>query len=104
MGGGTEQLAADADAATIDRGPQAVTSGRGSPDRTIATRSTWSSSARGRPVKVRRTLGLLCDAIREGLLTIPLVSALADDLLKSRYRLPFEPGGFAEWCDRERLF
>ncbi|MFF3030811.1 hypothetical protein ACFVS7_07320 [Streptomyces rubiginosohelvolus] len=62
------------------------------------------AAARGRPVKVRRTLGLLCDAIREELLTIPLVSALADDLLRGQYRLPFEPGGFAEWCDREGLF
>ncbi|MEV1011313.1 hypothetical protein [Streptomyces sp. NPDC049881] len=63
-----------------------------------------ANAARGRPVTLRRTLGLLCDAIRAGLLTVPLVSALADDLLRSRYRLPFGPGGFAEWCDREGLF
>lgn len=43
-------------------------------------------------------------SIREELLTVPLVSALADDLLRDQYRLPFEPGGFAEWCDREGLF
>lgn len=58
--------------------------------------------SRGRVV-VRRTLGLLCDAIRAGLLTVPLVSALADDLLQGQYRLPFEPGGFADWCAREGI-
>jgi predicted nucleic acid-binding protein len=61
-------------------------------------------AARGRPVTLRRTLGLLCDAIHAGLLTVPLVSALADDLLEGQYRLPFRPGGFAEWCAREGLF
>lgn len=54
-------------------------------------------------VTVRRTLGLLCDAIRAGLLTVPLVSALADDLLASQYRLPFPSGGFAEWCTSQGL-
>lgn len=63
-----------------------------------------AEATRGRPVALRRTLGLLCDAIRAGLLTVPLVSALADDLLKTQYRLPFKPGGFAEWCAREGLF
>ncbi|WP_079038387.1 hypothetical protein [Streptomyces sp. NBRC 110028] len=61
------------------------------------------AASRGRPVILRRTLGLLCDAIRAGLLTVPLVSALADDLLTGQYRLPFKPGGFAEWCDREGI-
>ncbi|MFD4345604.1 hypothetical protein ACFWQ6_12175 [Streptomyces coelicoflavus] len=62
------------------------------------------AAARGRQVTVRRTLGLLCDAIHAGVLTVPLVSALADDLLASKYRLPFPPGGFADWCEREGLF
>lgn len=61
------------------------------------------AASRGR-VEVRRTLGLLCDAVRAGLLTVPLVSALADDLLEGQYRLPFRPGGFAEWCAREGIF
>ncbi|WP_165989841.1 hypothetical protein [Streptomyces sp. YIM 98790] len=61
-------------------------------------------AARGRPVTLRRTLALLCDAIHIGLLTVPLVSALADDLIAGKYRLPFPPGGFAEWCAREGLF
>ncbi|MFG1843691.1 MULTISPECIES: hypothetical protein [Micromonospora] len=61
------------------------------------------NAARGRNVEVRRTLGLLCDAIREGLLTVPLVSALADDLMRDSYRLPFGPGGFARWADENGL-
>jgi hypothetical protein len=56
-----------------------------------------------RNVEVRRTLGLLCDAIRQGLLTVPLVSAVADDLLENSYRLPFGPGGFANWAQEEGL-
>jgi predicted nucleic acid-binding protein len=43
------------------------------------------------------TLGLLCAAIDGGLLTVALVSALADDLISGRYRLPFAPGGFEKW-------
>ncbi|MEJ1110771.1 MULTISPECIES: hypothetical protein [unclassified Kribbella] len=60
-------------------------------------------AAQGRQVEVRGTLGLLCDAIRQGLLTVPLVSAVADDLLTHQYRLPFGPGGFARWADDEGL-
>ncbi|GAB3980850.1 hypothetical protein GCM10029978_080010 [Actinoallomurus acanthiterrae] len=56
-----------------------------------------------RDVEVRRTLGLLCDAIRQGLLTVPLVSAVADDLLENSYRLPFGLGGFANWAQQEGL-
>ncbi|MGP2436606.1 hypothetical protein [Streptomyces sp. JW3] len=63
-----------------------------------------ANAARARGLAVRRTLGLLCDAIRAGLLTVPLVSELADDLLAGDYRLPFKPGGCAEWCAREGLF
>lgn len=58
---------------------------------------------RGRNVTARRTLGLLCDAIRQGLLTVPLVSALADDLMQDSYRLPFGPGGFAKWAAEQGL-
>lgn len=54
-------------------------------------------------ITIRPTLALLCDAIREGLLTPPLVSALADDLLASQYRLPFEPGGFERWAAENDL-
>jgi predicted nucleic acid-binding protein len=59
--------------------------------------------AQGRKVHIRRTLGILCEAIRQKLLTVPLVSALADDLLENSYRLPFGPGGFARWAAEEGL-
>jgi predicted nucleic acid-binding protein len=54
-------------------------------------------------VRLRPTLALLCDAIRQDLLTVKLVSALADDLLISEYRLPFEPGGFERWATESDL-
>lgn len=49
-------------------------------------------------VRLQPTLALLCEAVRMGLLTTPLVAALADDLLASQYRLPFGPGGFEKWA------
>jgi len=49
-------------------------------------------------IRLRPTLALLCEAIRAGLLTVRLVSALADDLLADEYRLPFAPGDFARWA------
>jgi predicted nucleic acid-binding protein len=49
-------------------------------------------------VPLKPTLALLCEAIRGGLLTVQLVSALADDLLTDKYRLPFGPGDFARWA------
>lgn len=55
-------------------------------------------------VALRPTLALLCDAIREELLTLPLVSELADDLLASKYRLPFKPGGFETWAKENNMF
>lgn len=54
-------------------------------------------------VQLLPTLALLCEAIRDGLLTVALVSALADDLLASEYRLPFRPGGFKRWADENGL-
>ena len=50
-----------------------------------------------------RTLALLCDAIRRGLLTTSLVSNIADDLIATEYRLPFEPGRFIPWAIAEGL-
>ncbi|MEU8268288.1 hypothetical protein AB0B89_14090 [Sphaerisporangium sp. NPDC049002] len=49
-------------------------------------------------ISCRPTLALLCDAIRQGLLTAMLVGELADDLLSSEYHLPFGPGGFVAWA------
>jgi predicted nucleic acid-binding protein len=62
-----------------------------------------AKAGRSKGVTVRGTLALLCDAIRAGLLTVPLVSALADDLLVNEYRLPFQPGGFARWANDQGL-
>jgi predicted nucleic acid-binding protein len=61
------------------------------------------NAAKVRQVTVRRTLGLLCEAIQQELLTVPLVSALADDLLANHYRLPFGPGDFARWAEEKDL-
>lgn len=45
------------------------------------------------------TLGLLCEAIRAGLLTAALVGSLADHLIETKYHLPFLPGGFEAWAN-----
>jgi len=55
-------------------------------------------AAQERGIRLRPTLALMCDAIRDGLLTVLLVSALADDLLATSYRLPFAPGEFEKWA------
>lgn len=54
-------------------------------------------------MKVRRTLGLLCDAVRQGLLTRETISAVADDLVRSEYRVPFESGAFIRWAEEKGL-
>lgn len=55
-------------------------------------------AADARTVAYRPTLALLCEAIRLELLTVRLVSALADDLIAGQYRLPFGPGRFEKWA------
>lgn len=47
-------------------------------------------------IRVTATVPLLCDAIRAELLTLTMVEKLADDLLESKYYLPFGPGGFRQ--------
>ncbi|WP_233187968.1 hypothetical protein [Actinomyces qiguomingii] len=54
-------------------------------------------------LNVRGTLGLLCQAIREGQLTIAMVAQLADDLLAGTYYLPFGPGEFRDWAAAQEL-
>lgn len=49
-------------------------------------------------ISVTATLELLCQAVREGRLTVPMVEALADDLLSGEYYLPFGDGGFRQWA------
>lgn len=55
-------------------------------------------AARDYDIALRPTLSLLCEAVRQGLLTVKLVSALADDLIATQYHLPFPPGGFERWA------
>lgn len=45
-------------------------------------------------IRVTATVPLLCEAIRTKQLTTVMVEALADDLLKGKYYLPFGQGGF----------
>ncbi len=54
-------------------------------------------------VSCKRSLALLCEAIREGLLTLGLVGNVVDDLIATEYRLPFGPGEFAEWAIANEL-
>lgn len=54
-------------------------------------------------IRVTATLPLLCNAIREGKLTVLMVEALADDLLTGAYYLPFGLGGFRRWAFEEGL-
>lgn len=56
-------------------------------------------AAENHGIPLRPTLSLLCEAIRADLLTVPLASALADDLLANQYRLPFIPGSFEKWAN-----
>ena len=49
-------------------------------------------------VSCTRTLALLCEAVTGGLLTAALVSNIADDLIETKYRLPFGPGEFVSWA------
>ncbi|WP_369371255.1 nucleotide-binding protein [Promicromonospora sp. Populi] len=49
-------------------------------------------------LRVTATLPLLCEAIRAKQLTVPLVEALADDLIIGTYYLPFQPGEFRRWA------
>ena len=59
---------------------------------------TARKAARDFGMPLRPTLSLLCEAVRQELLTVKLVSALADDLLATQYRLPFTSGGFEHWA------
>lgn len=49
------------------------------------------------------TLALLCESIRGGLLTVALVSHIADRLMEGEYRLPFGHGGFERWAAENGL-
>jgi hypothetical protein len=40
---------------------------------------------------------------RDGHLTVPMVSHVADHLMETAYRLPFGPGGFEQWARENDL-
>ena len=48
-------------------------------------------------------MALMHEAVQDGLLTVRLVSALADDLLRGEYRLPFPHGGYEKWAAENGL-
>lgn len=50
------------------------------------------------------TLKLLCDAIREGHLSLSDASSLVDDLLGINYQIPFAKGEFEQWAKEHALF
>lgn len=54
-------------------------------------------------VRCKRTLALLCDAVRDGLLTAELVGDIVDDLIQTEYRLPFAPGEFIPWAIERQM-
>ncbi|HEY2694625.1 MAG TPA: hypothetical protein VGJ45_04095 [Pseudonocardiaceae bacterium] len=54
-------------------------------------------------IPCRGTLGLVCDAVNHGHITVEMASALADDLLESEYRLPFKRGDFVPWAKDQGL-
>jgi predicted nucleic acid-binding protein len=68
----------------------------------IDDRVGWKAARRA-GVHVRGSLGLMIDAVNAGLLTLGMVSDLADHLIETNYRLPFEPGGFTAWVRRNDL-
>lgn len=49
-------------------------------------------------VQATGTLALLWQGVQQGLLTVPFVSKIADDLLATDYRLPVQPGRFEAWA------
>lgn len=58
--------------------------------------STPRGIAEDEGLRVTATVPILCDAIRAKQLTLPMVEHVADELLASKYYLPFGPGGFRQ--------
>lgn len=61
------------------------------------------NAAKRHGITCRGTLGLVCDAVNQGHITVGMAAALADDLLESEYRLPFKPGDFLPWARNNGL-
>lgn len=50
------------------------------------------------------TAKLLCEAIKSGQMTASSCAAIADDLVRTEYRLPFDSGqGFLDWAVRHGI-
>lgn len=60
-------------------------------------------AAKAHCVRFQGTLALLCEGIRSELLSVALVSTVADHLIESEYRLPFGPGGFEKWAYQQGM-
>jgi predicted nucleic acid-binding protein len=54
-------------------------------------------------IEFQGTLALLCEAIRRGDASVEMISRVADHMLETEYRLPFGPGGFANWAKEHGL-
>lgn len=54
-------------------------------------------------VQIKGTLALMVEGIQQGMLTVPLVSRIADDLLATEYRLPVQHGQFESWALEQGL-
>jgi predicted nucleic acid-binding protein len=61
-------------------------------------------AGRRRDVKVRRTLGLLCDGLHRKLLTTEQACTLVDELVSAGgARFPCDGAGFVQWAERSGL-
>ncbi len=74
------------------------------PARAVIDDSDACDIASKEGVAFSRTLNLLCEAIHSRLLTVGFVSEIADEMIRTDYRLPFGPGEFRKWAARENLF
>ncbi|MFF1529225.1 nucleotide-binding protein [Cellulomonas sp. NPDC058312] len=55
------------------------------------------TAADERHVTVVTSVGMLCELVRSGHVSLALASSIADSLLRTEYRLPFDEGGFRQF-------
>lgn len=58
---------------------------------------------RKRGVTVKRTLALVAEGVKRGLLSEQAAQALADELVGAGARFPFSPGAFVSWAKAKGL-
>lgn len=73
------------------------------PAQAVVDDSVAYKAAQKAKVPCKRTLALLCQAIRDGLMTTESVSEVVDDLIVTNYRLPFGRGEFISWAVEQQL-